>query len=70
MEKTEENLRAHQLKLLNKLLTTRNEEQSNILRAQRHWAIVRKKKKVIRMMSRMGGDTIQQMYERNKFNKN
>jgi len=54
--------------LLKKLLTQKNEEEVKIHKARQHWAIVRKKKKVIRMMSSMGGQQILEMNERNKNN--
>jgi hypothetical protein len=50
-------------KLLKKLLRQRNEEQEKIHRAKQLWTLLRRKKKVIRMMGKMGEAQVMLMNE-------
>ena len=52
-----------------KLLNTSSEEQIKIRLAQRLWRLVRKKIKVIIMMSRMGGQRVHDMVMRKQIYK-
>jgi hypothetical protein len=52
---TDEYQRKLQERLLKKLLNQKNEEEVKIHKARAQWSIIRRKIKVIRMMSFMGG---------------
>lgn len=51
---------------LGKVLKQKTEDQETIQRARQNWKTIRKKIKVIRMMSNMGGSKVHEMFERAK----
>ena len=55
-----------QERLLKKLLTQKNEEEIKTYKAKQHWAFIKKKIKVIRMMQTIGGEMILEMNENSK----